>query len=949
MDEAEILSDRIAILKAGQLRCSGSPLFLKKRFGVGYNLTALMELGKPQSPVLDGRILEEAKEDIEAQVVQTPSPVITGQLSMGQAAEQLLSLAQIHVPRAEIERIGGKEITIRLPSDNEASFPQLFDDLQTQRSNLSIGALGVENASLEEVFIQLADDEANDTSDSTNDEEECHEVDLAHAIDSDERIQTLATSPTTSAGFVTQIGLLYWKRVVCQRRDLKGLFFAVVVPVLLVALALIILTITPPVVGPPIELSPNLYSSSNVGKSTMTDVIVGGGISAKRPTDTESTYKDLHDWSLDTYDHLNFDRRQEDISSHMVSLTLLDSINAHDHYERYGALALKDRLNISITVDWSIVYEEMKYLFQIWNGTSTNSTDPEPVDITDSVKTYLAPTLHNIDSTEDGLLFHFQSTPQDFDGLWKVLKFSQLVKGNGDPSANSTTMHVESIVLYESEGILTVSNMTVKSGSLVLADHKTVNLSLFSDRSVPSESMAYHFHVDTQTTILHNASSAHAVAAYYQHYMEFLFKKCTAQSSSRLVAENYPLPLTTQQSLEVKTVLSVLASMFILIPYCLIPGFFVVYLVKEKSSKSKHLQLVSGTDLTAYWISSYLFDVSRFSILTVLVMPVFLLYGQDSAQVFVGSPEAFLCTALLTFGYGLSVLPFSYLLARGFSNHSSAQIAVISFVFLTGFVAVNAIYVMSSVETTEDLAEFLRPVFHLWPPFNVGSGLIAMSASFWSREILFQETYPLDWDVAGKHLAFLYGLILPYFLLLLFVEFAHDGGAGGVVGKMLRRLNENVVKMIFRCLFGVEWTQTDDGRYVGEDRRDTDVLEEEAFVRENGASLRESTPILFQNLWKIYLPSVGVLSSGFDACRRACSRPDGTDARHRSQPKLAVRGMSTAVGRGEIYALLGANGAGKCCWRMWQGLSFPTPLMHILIDGTFSHFRQKHNIGNAYG
>ena len=39
MDEADILGDRIAIMADGQLRCAGSPLFLKKAYGVGYQLT----------------------------------------------------------------------------------------------------------------------------------------------------------------------------------------------------------------------------------------------------------------------------------------------------------------------------------------------------------------------------------------------------------------------------------------------------------------------------------------------------------------------------------------------------------------------------------------------------------------------------------------------------------------------------------------------------------------------------------------------------------------------------------------------------------------------------------------------------------------------------------------------------------------------------------------------
>lgn len=39
LDEAEVLSDRIAFLERGGLKCCGSPLHLKDKLGHGYNLT----------------------------------------------------------------------------------------------------------------------------------------------------------------------------------------------------------------------------------------------------------------------------------------------------------------------------------------------------------------------------------------------------------------------------------------------------------------------------------------------------------------------------------------------------------------------------------------------------------------------------------------------------------------------------------------------------------------------------------------------------------------------------------------------------------------------------------------------------------------------------------------------------------------------------------------------
>jgi ATP-binding cassette subfamily A (ABC1) protein 3 len=43
MDEADYLGDRIGIMGEGKMICCGSSIYLKNRFGVGYNLTFVKE------------------------------------------------------------------------------------------------------------------------------------------------------------------------------------------------------------------------------------------------------------------------------------------------------------------------------------------------------------------------------------------------------------------------------------------------------------------------------------------------------------------------------------------------------------------------------------------------------------------------------------------------------------------------------------------------------------------------------------------------------------------------------------------------------------------------------------------------------------------------------------------------------------------------------------------
>lgn len=41
MDEADILGDRIGIMSSGKMTALGTSIFLKSKFGVGYNLTVV--------------------------------------------------------------------------------------------------------------------------------------------------------------------------------------------------------------------------------------------------------------------------------------------------------------------------------------------------------------------------------------------------------------------------------------------------------------------------------------------------------------------------------------------------------------------------------------------------------------------------------------------------------------------------------------------------------------------------------------------------------------------------------------------------------------------------------------------------------------------------------------------------------------------------------------------
>lgn len=51
MDEADLLSDRVAIMNAGELACFGTGLELKEKFSDGYTLTLMTAVDKKVSEI----------------------------------------------------------------------------------------------------------------------------------------------------------------------------------------------------------------------------------------------------------------------------------------------------------------------------------------------------------------------------------------------------------------------------------------------------------------------------------------------------------------------------------------------------------------------------------------------------------------------------------------------------------------------------------------------------------------------------------------------------------------------------------------------------------------------------------------------------------------------------------------------------------------------------------
>ena len=149
MDEADALSDRVAVVHSGKLACAGSPLFVKTAFGGGY--------------VLRLRVSRDADLDAVKRVVRRAFSFKRDADETTNETETTPSLPRRSFSAAFSERFfsganDSRVLTFTLPCTSKASFPELLEALEGSRGE-AIGVLecGVGCATLEDAFLNVAD------------------------------------------------------------------------------------------------------------------------------------------------------------------------------------------------------------------------------------------------------------------------------------------------------------------------------------------------------------------------------------------------------------------------------------------------------------------------------------------------------------------------------------------------------------------------------------------------------------------------------------------------------------------------------------------------------------------------------------------------------------------------------------------------------------------------
>nr|XP_056717219.1 glucosylceramide transporter ABCA12 [Euleptes europaea] len=245
LDEAEVLSDRIAFLENGGLKCCGSPFYLKETYGSGYHLT-----------------LTKKKSSAFSLAGECDTSVVT-------------AMIQSHLPAAYLkEDIGGELVYVLPPFNSRVSsaYQSLLKSLDSGASDLHIGCYGISDSTVEEVFLNLT----KDLSEGEQEDPELPREEPGCALENDEMSmnsdnfterddQALVKSkkPSHFRLSLRKAAALFVKRFHHTRRNVKGFIAQVILPVLFVTAAMGLGTLRTEVAEyPALHLSPSLYGDS---------------------------------------------------------------------------------------------------------------------------------------------------------------------------------------------------------------------------------------------------------------------------------------------------------------------------------------------------------------------------------------------------------------------------------------------------------------------------------------------------------------------------------------------------------------------------------------------------------------------------------------------------------------------------------------------------------------
>ncbi|KAM8851376.1 retinal-specific phospholipid-transporting ATPase ABCA4-like isoform 1-T1 [Spinachia spinachia] len=772
MDEADLLSDRIAIISKGQLHCSGSPLFLKNCFGVGFYLTLvrrMKDLKKKENDCdcasdcsCSCSICTRCKDQSQIQS-QHLDRVLDGDI------DNITSLIHHHVPEAKLIEMIGQEVTYLLPGKGfkHRAYASLFRELEETLADMGLSSFGISDTSLEEIFIKVtADGEA--ANNATTPEQwmlQRRKNDCKVGVEGDEDHNgVMETNGIThgasdsSAGkgsrqvkgstlVLKQFHALLVKRFHHAVRSQKDFLAQIVLPASFVLIALIFTTIVPPFGEyPSLTLTPWMYGQQFTFFSN------------EQPFDPKM--KRFAERFLS----------KPGLGTRCMEGEPLEMPCNHTTSE-WGNPVSPVVNNILLSPEW-------------------NQRNPSPsCQCSTSKKLTMMPICpigaggpaprQRTEATGDTMLDLTDRNVSDY----LVKTYPSLIRTSLKSKYWVNEQRYGGLSVGGQLPILDVDPKDIQNFFRQLGQMLNITAGHYSGLALKETGpFLRYMESEFNVKVWYNNKGWHAMVAFMNVANNAILRAFLLPSAKPvefgITAINHPLNLTKEQLSEVTvltTSVDAVVAICVIFALSFIPASFVLYLIQERVTKAKHLQFVSGVSPLVYWVANFFWDMVNYFLSTALVVGIFMAFDKKCYT----SPSNLPALIALLLLYGWSVTPMMYPMSYIFSIPSTAYVSLSCINLFIGINSSAITFILELFENNRSLLmfnEWLKKGLLVLPHFCLGRGLIDMAMSQAVTDVYarFGEDYnqdPFRWDSVGKYIAFMAVEGFVYFLLNVLIQY----------------------------------------------------------------------------------------------------------------------------------------------------------------------------------
>lgn len=214
-----------------------------------------------------------------------------------------------------------------------------------------------------------------------------------------------------------------------------------------------------------------------------------------------------------------------------------------------------------------------------------------------------------------------------------------------------------------------------------------------------------------------NTTSQDVTAAFPQFMYESVLKTANSNPNFNFTVVNSPFPVLAVFKQRAKINNAFDFNFMVAVAVGLIATVMMTFILKEKEGKLKHMQMISGMSLPAYWLSNFVSDLLKTYIPLVLIIFISMIFGCNYQGV-----------AGMMMVLPLALVPFTYVTSFLFSSETPAQISTFFFHFLVCGILAPIVFGCQCIPSTFELGDTFRWILLCICPTYAVSNSILWSA-----------------------------------------------------------------------------------------------------------------------------------------------------------------------------------------------------------------------------